>query len=42
MNFRIETPGTYINMFEEKETASNDVFSVTLDAEDAGWYRFSK
>ncbi|MEI6579499.1 MAG: hypothetical protein WCN92_08575, partial [Eubacteriales bacterium] len=41
-NFKIEGSGTYINMFEDKETAVNNVFSVTLDAEDAGWYRLTK
>lgn len=40
--FKLAVPGTYLNMFEDKETTSNDVFSVALDGEDAGWYRLKK
>jgi len=42
MKFQIEESGSYINMFDDKETATNDVFKLTLGAEDAGWYRLIK
>ena len=42
LDFKIQVAGTVINMFDDKETATNDVFSVTLNAEDAGWYRLNK
>lgn len=41
-NFKIIEPGTYTNMFEDEETAVNDCFTLTLDAEDAAWYRLKK
>ncbi len=40
--FEIAAPGTYLDMFGDREIDAKDVFTATLAAEDAGWFRLKK
>jgi len=41
-DFKIEASGTFFNMFDDKEVEADGVFSVTIAAGDAGWFRLKK
>jgi alpha-galactosidase len=39
---KMELSGTLTNMFDDSEIAADHIFSLTLNAEDANWYRLNK